>query len=432
MAQGSNRPARVANWRPAWFDRTADGQQGLARLEFLVGLTRPTIHRWLKAADARATAGTIFAEKWPTEVGALAISAKAAADLGLLPDIAAILGCTTATVRRTLAAVHGNTLIGRALAALITTRTGATANPPLQTKSPPRPQTVAAPLPKPGVRGDRSAGLQGTATLEWATTAPANSWAVGQRIGGKWHLIDQPKVGGFGAAWPALGPTGVRCWIKQPQPGASKRAAHRRELANLQRFSHENIVRLLDYSAIAADPWLVVEDAGTTLKDKIADGPLSIRQTIGWLRQAATALDYVHRQGMVIQDVNPGNLGMDAAGRVRLFDLGTVANLAPALNTVGQGTHVATTAIGHHFGFSAPETQKRQSRRASDQYGLAAMALAAIAGKPNGGVKPASIKAKLPTAVFQVFDRAMQASARDRFATCMAFVDALDAAERQR
>lgn len=125
------------------------------------------------------------------------------------------------------------------------------------------------------------------------------------------------------------------------------------------------------------------------------------------------------------QDINPGNIARGRDGVVRLLDFGTVANLTPALNTVGKSTVQATTAVGWHPGFAAPETLMLKSRKASDQYALCKVAMAAIAGRPGGGVTTREISAAVSASVAEVLTKASHSSPRGRFPSCTAFVTAL-------
>lgn len=233
----------------------------------------------------------------------------------------------------------------------------------------------------------------------------------------------EPIVGGFGEAWPAVGPKQRKAWVKRAKPG--REDALRREIRQLRKLKHAHIVELLDADA-GASPWLVVADCGETLRARVAAGALSFVELLSWLDPIAKALDYAHGQKVIHHDVNTGNIARNGRGHVRLLDFGTTADMMTGVNTVGATTEVATTAVGFHRGFVAPELLIGQpARKGSDQYSLAAVGLAALVGAPDGGVSLADAAGLLSTAQRAVVQKALSLSPRDRFATCGAFVGTL-------
>ena len=412
MALASTRPARLANWRIGAFDKTQAGQAGLERLQALLGLSRDTIRRRMRDAKDSDLAKVVFMKQWPTAPSMIAESAKRALDLGLAPDLAEILACPTQAVRKALAAAHGNTGIGKALAALGKTATAPATDQTLTAPARPRaavkPRSPLPPTPSP------------------------TTWQAGFHVGGIWQLDGTSRQGGFATAWPAVGPAGRRAWVKRPHPGQGPQRAHLREIDRLKRLKHPNIVALLDESPNPADPWLVVEDGGNSMKDAIAAHAMSLGELLNWLAPAARALDHAHLNDLVHQDVNPGNIVRDNRGTVLLLDFGTVANLVPGQNSVGLPTSHATSAVGWHPGFAAPETMLGKSRKASDQFALCAIGLAALAGRPDGYVRVEHVQHLLSPAVVAVFRQATAHSPRDRFGSCQDFVAALVRASRSK
>ena len=64
-------------------------------------------------------------------------------------------------------------------------------------------------------------------------------------------------------------------------------------------------------------------------------GPLPLAQAIDCLIQAARGLEAAHAQGIVHRDIKPANLMLDAAGTVRVLDLG-LARIADDANPFGK------------------------------------------------------------------------------------------------
>jgi len=69
-------------------------------------------------------------------------------------------------------------------------------------------------------------------------------------------------------------------------------------------------------------PYLVLEFVdGETLAERLARGPLSVRETLKAGVQIASAVDAAHERGIVHRDLKPGNI-MIAAGGIKVLDFG--------------------------------------------------------------------------------------------------------------
>jgi CheY-like chemotaxis protein len=90
------------------------------------------------------------------------------------------------------------------------------------------------------------------------------------------------------------------------------------------RLSHPNIVMAHDADEAAVGHFLVMEfvngrDLATAVQER---GPLPIPEAAQCILQAARALDYAHRQGIIHRDIKPANLLRDTSGLVKVADLG--------------------------------------------------------------------------------------------------------------
>lgn len=87
---------------------------------------------------------------------------------------------------------------------------------------------------------------------------------------------------------------------------------------------------------------------GGSLREPLASGPLPFAQVQGWLAQLASALDHVHRQGIVHRDVKPENILLSADGsHIYLTDFGLAVNptadprITKGKTVVGTGRYMA-------------------------------------------------------------------------------------------
>lgn len=117
----------------------------------------------------------------------------------------------------------------------------------------------------------------------------------------------------------------------------------------------------LRHPALAAVYDVVMEDDaavivmervfGQTLKQRIAQQPPTLGETLRILHQTASALAHLHRHGLAHGDIKLSNLMLDAEGQLRVLDFG-LARLVDAPNTA------ASTKPSHILGtpaFMAPE-----------------------------------------------------------------------------
>src|SRR5262249_22726253 len=115
------------------------------------------------------------------------------------------------------------------------------------------------------------------------------------------------------------------------------------------RLSHLNIVTAYDAGEAEAGPFLVMEfidgrDLATEVQQR---GPLSPREAVECVLQAARALDYAHGQGIIHRDIKPANLLRDKSGVVKVADLG-LAHINDSLgrSPEGGGLTQAGTIMG--------------------------------------------------------------------------------------
>jgi hypothetical protein len=182
---------------------------------------------------------------------------------------------------------------------------------------------------------------------------------------------------------------------------------------------------------------------GGDVRTLLHQGPLAPDRTMAIISPVASALDAAHAAGLVHRDVKPANMLLDARpGRpdhVYLSDFGLSKG---ALSSAG------LTVAGQHLGtpdYMAPEQiEGRRVDGRTDQYALACAAFELLAGTtpfqrdqgmavllahlsqpppPLGSRRPG-----LPTAVDQVFARALAKAPGNRFASCREFADALRSA----
>jgi tetratricopeptide (TPR) repeat protein len=136
-------------------------------------------------------------------------------------------------------------------------------------------------------------------------------------------------------------------------------------------------VTIFDVGEHEGRPYIVMEYLeGGSLADRLtAEGAQPLGRSLAWLRDAAAALDAAHESGIVHRDVKPGNLLLDAEGRVHVADFG-VASAAHLGALTETGTVVGTA------GYLSPEQARgERATPASDRYALAVVAFELLTGR---------------------------------------------------
>jgi serine/threonine protein kinase len=95
------------------------------------------------------------------------------------------------------------------------------------------------------------------------------------------------------------------------------------DAAILCELEHPHLVRVYDLDVHEGRPFIAMEYVrGRNLRQVAEQGRPSPRQAAAWVAAVAQAVDLVHRQGIVHQDIKPQNILLDEAGRPRLIDFG--------------------------------------------------------------------------------------------------------------
>ena len=204
---------------------------------------------------------------------------------------------------------------------------------------------------------------------------------------GRYLVQDKLGAGGMGAVYLArdeeLG-RDVAVKVLRPltavgEPPSELIERFRREARAVALLSHANVVRVYDQGVEGDFPYLVMElVAGPTLADRIAGGPLELREVRTLGIQIASALDAAHAAGIVHRDVKPSNVLQSGAGTWKLADFGIARVSDSSLTITGQ--FLGTPA------FASPEMlEGGQVGAPADVYSLAATLYAALAGEPPYG-----------------------------------------------
>ena len=143
-------------------------------------------------------------------------------------------------------------------------------------------------------------------------------------------------------------------------------------------LNHPNIMAVYDWGEDDDGPYLVCEFLGGGSLRGILDrgARLTPSQALGVGLEAARALDYACRRGLVHRDIKPANLLFDEEGRLRIADFGLARALAEASWTEPSGAVLGTAR------YASPEQVKGSPLDGrADVYSLALVLFEAVTGR---------------------------------------------------
>jgi predicted Ser/Thr protein kinase len=211
----------------------------------------------------------------------------------------------------------------------------------------------------------------------------------------------------------------------------------RREARTAAALDHPNIIPVYRVSSGGELLWYSMKllegrSLDSLLKER---GGLDLAETVAILDQVAEALDYAHQRGVVHRDIKPGNIVLDERARVTVTDFGIAKEIQEA----------SLSGSGHLLGspyYMAPEQYVGgEVHGAADQYALGIVAFQCLSGRvPFEGSSAyellnkhvsepppalAALRPDLPPHAAVAIERALAKQADERFASAMAFVNAL-------
>lgn len=265
---------------------------------------------------------------------------------------------------------------------------------------------------------------------------------------GKYRLLRLLGAGGMSSVYLAENPTlrqrvAIKVLPIKRVKESSYLARFEREAQAAFRLRHQNIAGAIDLETSGDVHFMVLEYIeGTDLHAKVkAEGPLDVRETADFIRQAAVGLHYAHNEGLVHRDIKPANLMLDKRGTIKILDLG----LALDDEEDGSLTREHDEKVLGTADYLAPE-QARDSHtadRRSDIYSLGCTLFYLLTGKPpfstgslgeriraHMNTPPPNLlekRADVPPALAELYFRMMEKHPEARPQTAKEVADALDA-----
>ncbi|HEX5964168.1 MAG TPA: protein kinase [Gemmatimonadales bacterium] len=213
-----------------------------------------------------------------------------------------------------------------------------------------------------------------------------------------------------------------------------------REIKLAARLQHPHILSVHDSGEAAGRLWFTMPYVeGESLRSRLTrEGPLPVEEALRIAREAADALDYAHRHGVVHRDIKPENL-LIADGHALLADFG----ISRALGATGERLTETGLIIGTPAYMSPEQATGEALNGRTDIYSLGVVLYEMLAGEPpftgptaqaiiakrmTGEVpSPRRTRPAIPASVDQAVLKALAPLPADRFGSAADFARALSA-----
>lgn len=271
---------------------------------------------------------------------------------------------------------------------------------------------------------------------------------------GNYEILDRLGAGGMGTVFKARHRRMKRVValkvLSKEVAGSDKLASRfQREVEMIARLTHPNIVMAFDADEGETGPFLVMEfvDGKDLAAEVHARGPLPPLDAIDRVLQAARGLEYAHAHGVTHRDIKPGNVLRDAAGVVKVADLG-LARLTTAAAADGSTSLTLAGSVVGTVDYMSPEQAVDSGTvdHRADVYSLGCTLYFLLTGRvpyPAASIMAVMLKHRdapipyvcdarpdVPPALDAVFRKMVAKRPDDRFPTMAAVAAALGEVQR--
>ena len=202
---------------------------------------------------------------------------------------------------------------------------------------------------------------------------------------GDYELLEELGRGGMGVVFRAkqasLGrEVAVKMILRGELARQTERERFQAEAQAAARLDHPGIVPVYEVGEIGGRPYFSMKFIrGTTLAQRLAEGPLPSREAAKLLVIVARAIHFAHEKGVLHRDLKPSNILIDEQGVPHVTDFGLAKQISDEPSLTKTGAILGTPA------YMAPEQaagNRGQVGPTSDVYSLGVVLYHMLTGRP--------------------------------------------------
>ncbi len=168
----------------------------------------------------------------------------------------------------------------------------------------------------------------------FGSNASAAVLEIGDRLGGRYEILQLLGEGGMGAVYKAADSEldrFVALKVIRPElvSNPSILARFKQELLLAHQVTHRNVIRIYDLGEAEGLKFITMEYIeGKDLRSLIrAKEKFSPEEAVDVIQQVCNALEAVHSVGVIHRDLKPQNIMQDSSGRILVMDFGLARTL---------------------------------------------------------------------------------------------------------
>ena len=202
---------------------------------------------------------------------------------------------------------------------------------------------------------------------------------------GDYELLEELGRGGMGVVYRARQVTlgrvvALKMILRGQLASPADRERFQAEAKAAAKLDHPGIVPVYEVGDVRDRPYFTMKYVpGTTLSQRLADGPLPSREAATLLAEVARAIHFAHSRGVLHRDIKPSNILLDEQNRPHVTDFGLAKQLTENASLTKSGAVLGTPA------YMAPE-QAAGARGnvgpTSDVYSLGVVLYHMLTGRP--------------------------------------------------
>jgi Tol biopolymer transport system component/serine/threonine protein kinase len=265
-------------------------------------------------------------------------------------------------------------------------------------------------------------------------------------------------AGGMGEVWLARDTRLERQVALKLLPSQFTQDAERlnrflREARAASALNHPNIITIYEIGEAGQVHFIAMEFiAGVTLRQRLANGRLQLREAVSIVRQMAAALDTAHQAGIIHRDIKPENVMLRPDGLVKVLDFGlarmTELPSQPSDPSLARRVEVSTQTgmvMGTPRYMSPEQARGRRVDARTDVFSLGVVFYEMITGEPAfAGATTAEVFAALldkdppplrqfasdaPDELEEIISRMLAKECEERYASIRDFIIDLEQAD---